>query len=88
MAMFTKDELEQLGQVIDTRLDAKLDEKLAPLKKDIKLLKRYTRSIKETVDVLAKQHDKELMHQRKQLTRVGTELHLSPLEEDVSPSSL
>ena len=33
--MLTKDDLKQLGKLIDARLDAKFDEKLEPLKKQL-----------------------------------------------------
>ena len=48
--MLTKSDLQQIGNVIDERLEAKLEQKLKPIKKEL----RY---IKKTVDIIAKNYD-------------------------------
>ena len=79
--MLTPDDLEQIGKVIDARLDAKLDEKLAPLKTDIKTVtedmqrvKKDLRGVKKTVDVMARLLDGEQMRQRKRIDRIEDHL--------------
>ncbi len=67
--MLTKDELEQLGQLIDQRLDVKLDQKLKPIKKNLL-------TIKKTVDVMAKLLDGEQMRQRKRIDKIEDHLGL------------
>ena len=65
--MLTKEELEQLGQLIDQRLDVKLDQKLKPIKKNL-------RAVKKTVDVMAKLLDGEQMRQRKRIDKIEDHL--------------
>jgi hypothetical protein len=62
-AMLTKDEVEQLGQLLDQRLDRKFDQKLKPIKKNL-------RAVKKTVDVMARLLDSEQMRQRKRIDKI------------------
>ncbi len=66
--MLTKDDIEQLGNVIDA--------KLAPIQKDIKSLKKHITHIKKTVDVVARLLDNEQMSQRKRIHRIEEHLGL------------
>jgi len=48
--MLTKSDVQQIGRVIDERLEVKLEQKLKPIKKELLY-------IKKTVDLIAKNYD-------------------------------
>ena len=61
--MLTKNDLNQISALLDTKLDAKFDVELKPIKKDIRLIKRDQKTM---LDLL----DKEQMQQRKRIIRL------------------
>lgn len=64
----TLKDLEAIGNLIDHKLEEKLDEKLSPILKDLKILRKDTSYI---IDALL---DRELMHQDKRIDKI--ERHL------------
>ena len=69
----TKSDLKQIGNVVDERLEVKLELKLRPIKKDI----RY---IKKTASVLVGRSDREETQLKKRVSRI--EHHLALPEEN------
>lgn len=61
--MLTKSDLQQIGNVVDEKLDIKLK----PIKKDLRYLKK-------TMDVLVDRTDKEDVSLGKRVTRIGEHL--------------
>jgi len=55
--MLTKNDLNQIGKVIDGKLDEKLDQKLKPIKKDLTSLKKDVKYLKKTVDIIVANYD-------------------------------
>lgn len=66
--MLSINDLNEISQL----LDQKLDEKLSPIKKDIKYMKK-------TQEVMLDLLDREQMHQRKRINRIEDHLGLPPL---------
>lgn len=71
--MLTKNDLDQIGNILDKKLDEKLDSKLEaklkPIKKDLRYLKK-------TVDILVERTDREETNLGKRVTRVEKHLGL------------
>jgi hypothetical protein len=78
--MLTKNDLNQISELLDERLDVKLDVKLEPIKKDIKFLKRDVSRIKKTQDTMLDLLDREQMQQRKRIVRLEEHVGL-PIAE-------
>jgi hypothetical protein len=82
--MLTKNDLQQIGKVIDDRLGSKLDEKLNPIKttlglvqKDLKDVKKRVGKIEKTVDVMAKLFDAEDVRLGKRVATIEKHLDLT-----------
>ena len=65
----TQDDIQAIGTIIDQKLNKSLDQKLQPIKRDIK-------NIKKTVETTAKLLDLEQMRQRRQIKRIEENLNL------------
>ena len=53
--MLTKSDIQQIGDVVDQKLNKRLD----PIEKGIKSLKKDMRYLTKTVDIIAKNYDLE-----------------------------
>lgn len=76
--MLTKSDLKQIGNVIDERLEEKLEpikEDLGKLQKDMKGLKKKVNKIDKTVDIIARNYDKEDVKLQRRVSKI--EEHLS-----------
>lgn len=71
--MLTKSDLNQIGNVVD--------EKLEPVKKDIKYLKKKVNRIDKTLDLVVKKYDEEDVRVQKRVKRIETHLGLTPLPQ-------
>ncbi len=81
--MLTKDELEQIGKVIDTRLDAKLapiKEQLAEQGKGIKTIKKSNNKIRKDVNVMLDMLNREDMQLHHRVKRIEDHLNLPQTE--------
>jgi hypothetical protein len=85
--MLTKTDLNQIGQVIDERLDSKLKQELEPIKKDLtdlkkdaKYLKKKVNRIDETVNLIVKNYDEADVKLQRRVRRI--EHHLALPEEN------
>jgi hypothetical protein len=60
--MLTKDDIQQLGDLIDTKLDQKLEQKLEPIKSELLHLKTAMKSVatKEDIELEAKKTKSEI----------------------------
>lgn len=74
--MLTKLDLKQIGNVVDERLE----QRLGPVEKGLKTLKKDLRYIKKTVSVLVDRSDREETLLKKRVTRI--EQHLALPEEN------
>lgn len=72
--MLTKNDLNQISGL----LDAKLDTKLAPIKKDIRSLKKGVSKVRKDQGIMLDLLDKEQMQQRKRIVRLEEHAGLSP----------
>jgi len=72
--MLTKSDLKQIGEVIDERLEAKLEQKLEPIKKDLKYLKKKVNRIDKTVSLTVKNYDEGDVRLERRVRKI--ELHL------------
>jgi hypothetical protein len=68
--MMTKSDLQQIGNVIDERLDIKLEQNLKPVKKEL----RY---IKKIVDIIAKNYDEGDVKLDRRVKQIEQHLALS-----------
>ena len=64
--MLTKNDINQISGLLDSRLDVKLE----PIKKDIKDIKRDVSKLKRNQDTMLDLLDKEQMQQRKRIIRL------------------
>ena len=64
--MLTKTDLNQISEL----LDSKLDEKLEPIKKDTQTLKKGVKQIRRDQSTMLDLLDGEQMQQRKRITRL------------------
>ncbi|HSX09112.1 MAG TPA: hypothetical protein VLF93_03090 [Candidatus Saccharimonadales bacterium] len=94
--MLTNDDLRKIGDLIDERLEIKLEEKLetkleeklerkfeeklAPIKKDIQTLKKSDKAIRKDLKVILRYLDRERAIHDRRITRIEDHLHLAPLE--------
>lgn len=92
--MLTKTDLNQIGQVIDQKLepikkelsqvgqliDEKLDQKLEPIKKDLKSLKKDVGYLKKTANVIVASFDEADVKLEKRVRKI--EHHLALPEEN------
>lgn len=67
--MLTKSDLNQIGKVVDERLESKLDLKLKPIKKEL----RY---IRKTVDIIAKNYDEGDVELGRRVKRIEAHLNI------------
>jgi hypothetical protein len=74
--MLTKNDLNQISGLLDERLDTKLE----PIKKDIKVLKSGLSKLQKTQDTMLDLLDKEQMQQRKRIVRLEEHVGL-PIAE-------
>lgn len=74
--MLTKSDLNQIGEVIDSRLDRKLDSALSPIKKDLKSLKKDVKYLKKSVDLIVKNYDEGDVKLDKRLKKVEHHLNI------------
>lgn len=76
----TKDDLQQIGTIIDESLEVKLEEKLEsklePIKKDLKHLKTKVNKIDKTVSLIAKNYDEGDVKLDRRLTKLEKHLNL------------
>lgn len=70
--MLDKNDLKQIGNVIDERLEVKLEQKLKPIKKDLAY-------IKKTVSVLVNRTDREETQLKKRVKRIEDHVDLQAL---------
>lgn len=68
--MLTKNDLQQIREVVREEVKSEVKEQLKPVKKDLSQIKR-------TVTTTAKLLDLEQMRQRKRITRIENHLHFS-----------
>lgn len=68
--MLTQNDLNQIGNVIDKKLEEKLDLKLKPAKRDLSY-------IRKTLSVFIQRTDREQTNLNKRVTRIETHLDLS-----------
>jgi archaellum component FlaC len=92
--MLTVDDLRKIGELVDQRLEVKLDSKLEPikkdiltikedisgLKKDIKSLKSSDRRISKDLGLVLKYSDGARANHEKRITQIEDHLHLSSME--------
>lgn len=85
--MLTKSDLQAIKEIVDDRLDIKLE----PLKKDvddikkqIKPIKHIHRDVKRLLkdrDYMGKTFDEGIVHLGRRVTRIETHLKLAPLKQ-------
>lgn len=68
--MLTKSDLNQIGGVID--------EKLEPIKKDLKYLKKKVNRIDKTVSLTVKNYDERDVKLERRVKRIETHIGLTP----------
>lgn len=90
--MLTKDDLQQIGSLLDEKLEQKLEEKLEekleqkleeklePMREDIASLKDDVRDIKKTLDTTIRFFDHTTSDHGRRIKRVEKHLALPPLE--------
>ena len=66
----TKSDLQQIGNVVDERLEVKFEEKLKPIKKEL----RY---IRKTVSIIAKNYDEGDVKLDRRVRRIEQHLALA-----------
>jgi hypothetical protein len=71
--MLTKNDLQQIGSLIDNKLDKKLE----PLKKDLATMKKDTSQTRKDVKVLIAYFDREYIEPRKRIDRIEEHLGIS-----------
>lgn len=69
--MLTKNDLQAIQEIVGTTVDAKLDEKLEPIKKDIKKIKKDTGVLIDYFDRKDVQLQKRIMKIEKHLSLVA-----------------
>ena len=78
--MLTNDDLRKIGNLIDERLELKLEEKfeqkLQPIKKDVKSLKNSHRKLRKDFSIILKHLDGARVSHEKRITRLEDHLHL------------
>lgn len=75
--MLTKTDLQQIGKIVDDRLDQKLDEKLEPIKKDLKYLKKKVNRIDKTVSLTVKNYDEVDVRLEKRVRKIEEHIGLT-----------
>lgn len=74
--MLTSDDLKKIGEVVDQRFD----EKLEPIKKDIKSLKNGQKKLRKDLSLVLKYSDGASANHEKRITRIEDHLHLPSIE--------
>lgn len=74
----TRDDLAQIGELLDRKLEEKLEQKLEPIEKELKKHGKVLRSLKKDQGTMLDMLDKEQMSQRKRLVRIEKHLMITP----------
>ena len=74
--MLTKTDLKAIENVIDNRLDVKLDQKLGPIHSDIKTIKKDVRKLKKDVGGVINMADRGLIRLEKRVEVIETHLNM------------
>lgn len=75
--MLTKSDLQAIKEIVDERLDVKLE----PLKKDGRSLKRNMTIVKRDTRYMSGKFDEEIVHTRRRVERIENHLKLAPLKQ-------
>jgi hypothetical protein len=83
--MLTKSDLQQIGGLLDKKLEEKLEQKLeekleqklSPIKKDVQNIKRQVQYIHKTVSLIVKNYDEGDVKLAKRVDRIEEHLGLS-----------
>lgn len=72
-----KNDLEQIGELIDDRLGKAFDRRLKPIEDELKQHGKMLRSLKKNQDTMLRMLDKEQMNQSKRLKKVEDHLGIT-----------
>jgi peptidoglycan hydrolase CwlO-like protein len=75
--MLTKDDLKQIGSIVDTKIDKQLDpvkKDIADLKKDMKTVKRDMGETRNDIKTLRAYFDRDYVNLRKRIDRIEEHL--------------
>mgnify|MGYP002336119522 CR=1 FL=1 len=82
--MLTQSDLEAISNLIDTRLELKLEEKFSPIIKDIGILKKDTatlkkgvRKIRKDLKIVIRTYDREVTELKYKVSTIENHLGLS-----------
>lgn len=79
--MLTTNDIEQIGNVVNERLEVKLEEKLEeklePIKKDLKSLKKDASYLRKTTSIIAKNYDEGDAALHKRVAKIEKHVNLS-----------
>lgn len=79
MYMLTKNDLQQIGELLDTKLEEKLEEKLEPIKKEQKQVKKKLNKMSNDINLVVRTFDKDIMQNRKRIERLEDHVDLPPM---------
>ena len=78
--MLTKQDLNAIGNLIDTKLESKLEEKLRPIHKDIKVIKKDLKKLQGDLTSTINYFDKRDDSVKSAIIKTRRELNLSEFE--------
>jgi hypothetical protein len=77
--MLTNQDLNAIGDLIDTRLESKLEEKLSPIRNNIQSIKKDVKKLRSGLKTTVNFFDKEDSTLLKKLNKTRSEIGLSEL---------
>lgn len=82
--MLTKDDLKQIGDVVEEKLEQKLEQKLEPIRNDLSVVKKDMRSaksditkIRSDIDIIIDSFDRDYLDLRGRVERIEEKLGIN-----------